>query len=76
MTNDKEVKERFYIDLKETLENVSIIDKLVITGDSNARVGTKTKHWPGVIGTQCTCKCNSNGEHSVLRTVLLSEILF
>jgi exonuclease III len=62
MSNPEENKEKFYSDLKDTIKCVPITDKLIIAEDLNARVGTEAENWPGVIGTQGTGKCNSNGE--------------
>jgi len=62
LTNPVENKEQFYSDLRKTIKNVPTTDKLIIAGDLNARVGSETENWPGVLGTQGTGKCNSNGE--------------
>ena len=37
-------------------------DKLILTGDFNARVGCQQDKWESVIGPHGTGKCNSDGE--------------
>ena len=39
MANPEENKETFYSQLKGTLRNISITDKLLLIGDFNARIG-------------------------------------
>ena len=67
MTNDDEVKERFYQELDLLLLSVPTEDKLIVMGDFNARVGQDDGVWKGVIGKHGVRKENSNG------TLLLSE---
>ena len=62
LTNPDQNKEEFYSNLRETIKNVPINDKLIISGDFSARIETKAENWPGVIGTHCTSKSNLNGE--------------
>ena len=62
MTNPEENKEGFYSQLREVLSQVPKKDKLILTGDFNARVGCEQDKWEGVIGPHGTGKCNSNGE--------------
>ena len=60
MTNEEEVKERFYQDLDKLLLSIPAEDKLIIMGDLNARVGQNTGVWKGIIGKQGLGKENSN----------------
>lgn len=61
MKNDEEIKEKFYEDLRNTLDKIPRTDKLLLLGDFNARVGKEASNWPKVIGQHGTGKCNSNG---------------
>lgn len=65
------MKEEFYSDLCETTGCVLSDDWLIILmGDINARVGSDTEKWKGVLGSHGVTKCNANGE---LLLVLCSE---
>jgi len=76
MTNPDGVKDKFYEDLNDVITSVPSTDKLIILGDFNARVGTDSVTWDGVIGRHGIGKCNSNGllllqtcaEHGLLIT--------
>ena len=76
MTNPDETKDKFYEDLNALIASVPNADKLIILGDSNARVGRDNTTWEGVIGKHGTGSCNSNGllllqtcaEHELLIT--------
>ena len=77
MTNPDEVKNKFYNDLDDVISATPRIDKLILLGDFNARVGTDHQTWEGVItGPEGVGKCNSNGllllrkcaEHDLLIT--------
>ena len=62
MTNPEENKETFYSQLKGTLRNNPSIDKLLLIGDFNARIGRENDKWPSALGKYGIGKCNSNGE--------------
>ena len=76
MTNPDETKDNFYEDLNTVIAAVPNADKLIILGDFNARVGSDSVSWEGVIGKHGVGNCNSNGllllltcaEHSLLIT--------
>ena len=55
------VKEAFYRDLHNLLQQVDSKDKLLISGDFNARVGRDFKLWIGVVGRHEIGNCNENG---------------
>ena len=61
MTWTDEVKDQFYSDLDSVIRSVPAADKLILLGDFNARVGTESSMWPGIIGPYGVGKCNSNG---------------
>ena len=52
--------EAFYRDLHD-LQQVASKDKLLISGDHNARVGRNTELWKGVQGRCGIGNCNKNG---------------
>ena len=62
MTNSEETKKAFYSQLRNVLSKICRKDKLMLTGDFDARVGCEQDNWEGVIGKHGTGKCNSNGE--------------
>ena len=76
MTNPDEVKDKFYEDLNAIITTVPSTDKVIILGDFNARVGSDSTTWEGVIGQYGAGNCNSNGllllqttaEHGLLIT--------
>ncbi|WP_374210040.1 hypothetical protein, partial [Thiolapillus sp.] len=55
------VKEAFYRDLHNLLQQVDSKDKLLILGDFNARVGRDFELWKGVLGRHGIGNCNDNG---------------
>ena len=61
MTNPEEVKDQFNEQLDALITAVSKAEKLIILGDTNARVGTDHHTWSGVIGQKGTGKCNRIG---------------
>ena len=54
------VKEAFYRDLHNLLQQVDSKDKLAILGDFNARVGQDFKLWKGVLGRHGIGNCNDD----------------
>ena len=62
MQHTAEFKEQFYSELRAAISDTPKSDKLVILGDFNARVGTDSSAWEGVLGKHGVGKCNSNGQ--------------
>ncbi|BHF73615.1 hypothetical protein SprV_0401669700 [Sparganum proliferum] len=61
MTSPEAAKDKFYEDLHALLATVSKVDKLIVLGDFNARVGTDHTAWSGVLGLHGLCGSNDNG---------------
>ncbi|KXJ06725.1 Craniofacial development protein 2 [Exaiptasia diaphana] len=53
-------KDKFYEELDSLISRVPRADKLLLLGDFNARVGTDSVAWDGIIGRHGIGKCNSN----------------
>ncbi|BHF79625.1 hypothetical protein SprV_0702274600 [Sparganum proliferum] len=47
---DAAARDKFYEDLYDLLATVSKVDKLIVLGEFNARVGTDHTAWRGVLG--------------------------
>ena len=62
MTNPEENKELFYQQLDEVIRKVPKQDKMIILGDFNARVGSSSDSWKGIIGKHGIGQENSNGK--------------
>ena len=60
MTNPEENKEGFCSQLREVLSHVPKNNKLILTGDFNARVGCEQDKWESDIGPHGMGKCNYN----------------
>ena len=60
-TNDDCIKEQFYDDLDKVIRDVPTKNKLVIMGDFNARVGSNSTNWKGVLGPHGVGKESLNG---------------
>ena len=72
MDSSEEDKVSFYLSLHEVVQKVPPVDKIIILGDFNARVGRDFETWT-VLGRHGVGKCNSNG----LRLLqFCSEMLF
>ena len=54
-------KDAFYTLLNETVKRVDKNDKLIVSGDFNARVGCEHQLWEGVLGAHGVGNMNSNG---------------
>ncbi|VDL89380.1 unnamed protein product [Schistocephalus solidus] len=76
MTSSDAAKDDFYEDLHALLATVSKVDKLLVLGDFNARVGTDHTALQGMLGPHGLGSCNDNGllflrtcaEHRLLLT--------
>ncbi|VDM05607.1 unnamed protein product [Schistocephalus solidus] len=76
MTSSDTVKEKFYEDLHDLLASASMVDRLIVLGNFNARVGNYHAAWQGVLGTHGFGGCTDNGllllrtcaEHRLLLT--------
>ena len=55
------VKEVFYCNLHNLLQQIDSKDKLFILGDFNTRVGQDFELWKGVLGRHGIGNCNDNG---------------
>ncbi|VDM05851.1 unnamed protein product [Schistocephalus solidus] len=76
MTGSDSAKDKFYEDLHALLVTKPKMDKVIVLGDFNARVGTDHAAWQGVLGPHGLGNCNDNGllllltcaEHRILLT--------
>ncbi|VDM03840.1 unnamed protein product [Schistocephalus solidus] len=76
MTSSDAAKDKFYEDLHALLATVPKLDKLIVLGNFNARIGTDHAAWQRVLGPQGLGRCNDNGllllrtcaEHHLLLT--------
>ncbi len=76
MTKPDVIKDKFYEDLHSVIAAVPNTDKLIILGNFNARAGSVSTAWEGVIGKHGVGNCNSNSllllqmcvEHDLLIT--------
>ncbi|VDL95829.1 unnamed protein product [Schistocephalus solidus] len=67
MTSSNEVKNKFYEDLHSLLVTVPKVDKLIVLGDFNARVGTDHVMWREVLGSR-DLSCFNENSLLLLRT--------
>ncbi|VDM05697.1 unnamed protein product [Schistocephalus solidus] len=74
MTSSDAAKEKFYEDLHTLLATKSKVDKLIVIGDFNTRVGTEHAAWQGVLGLHGFGSCNNNGLF-LLRTCVEHRLL-
>ncbi|BHF64659.1 hypothetical protein SprV_0200766500 [Sparganum proliferum] len=61
VTSPDEARSKFYEDLYAHLTTVSKVDKLIVLGDFNARVGTDHAAWRGVLGPHGLYGYDDNG---------------
>ncbi|VDL98091.1 unnamed protein product [Schistocephalus solidus] len=61
MTSSDTAKDTFYEDLHALLATVPKVDKLIVLGDFNARVGTDHAAWQGLLCPHGLGSCNDNG---------------
>ncbi|VDL92193.1 unnamed protein product [Schistocephalus solidus] len=74
MTSFDAAKDKFYEDLHALLVTVLKVDKLIILGDFNARVGTDHATWQGVLGPHGRGSCNDDSL-LLLRTCAVHGLL-
>ena len=74
------VKEAFYRDLHNLLQQVDSKVKLLLLGDFNARVERDFELWKGVLGRHGVGNCNDNGrlllEFCSEHQLVITNILF
>lgn len=75
MTNPDEMKDKLFEDLHFVIAAVPKADKLAMLGDFNARVGSDSLSWEGVITKHGLGQCNSNG-CLLFQTCAEHELLF
>ncbi|VDL89012.1 unnamed protein product [Schistocephalus solidus] len=76
MTSSDAAKDKFYEDLHALLATGPKVNKLIVLGEFNARVGMDHAAWQGVLGPHGLGSCNDNGvlllqtcaEHRLLLT--------
>ena len=61
LTSDENIKDAFYELLEHTLQNIPQTDKILLLGDFNARVGSNSIVWGGIIGKHGVGHENANG---------------
>jgi len=61
LPSDDETKDHYHAMLRSTLMQVPRKDKLIVLGDSNARIGSDSKIWGNVMGKHGVGNINSNG---------------
>ena len=61
LTAEEDQKDHFYIALDTDLMKACPKDKIILLGDFNARVDSRTDLWRGIIGAHGIGKMNTNG---------------
>ena len=61
LAKSDEIKDRFYDQLSDAIDEVPVSHKLLVMGDFNARVGTDHASWENVISSHGVGNENSNG---------------
>lgn len=57
-----DIKDKFYEELSQCLNNINSKEQILLLGDFNARVGRDYEAWPGVLGRHGIGNMNSNGQ--------------
>ena len=61
LVTDEDIINQFYDDLDSAIRRADKSDKIILLGDFNARVGSRSDLWEGVLGPHGTGKMNQNG---------------
>ena len=61
LPSEEDLKDEFYDSLDSVLIKVNLKDKIILLGDFNARVGTRSDLWKDVIGAHGIGSMNANG---------------
>ena len=75
-------KDKFYLQLDEVARNCPHVDRIILLGNFNSRVGSSQNLWPSVLDRHGVGSCNENGlrllsfcaEHGLVITNTLFQL--